>query len=209
MNKFLSLLLFLGIALNLNGQSKEEYIQGILQHRDEYKLDFLKDKNSPLEAGDLENLDFYGINEDLCLKCSFEILKEPKMINMPTYSGKQKVFQKYVKFNCPLYDGMIYFYGYRNTKTMNIPGYKNQIFVPYKDKTNGDTTYGGGRYVDVDMVKDNVKGKILVDLNKSYNPWCCYSDGYNCPIPPSENKQIITVRAGEKMYKGEHKVREQ
>ena len=207
MNKFLSLLLIFGIALNLQAQSKEEYTQEILKHRDHYKMDFLKDTNSPLEAGDLENIAFYGINKDLCLKCSYEILEKPTMIKMPTYSGKEKIFQKYAKLSCPLYDGTIYFYGYKNTRTMNMPGFKDQLFVPFKDNTNGDSTYGGGRYVDIDMKNDNINGKIILDLNKAYNPWCCYSDGYNCPIPPSENNQTITIRAGEKMYKGEHKVR--
>jgi uncharacterized protein (DUF1684 family) len=41
-------------------------------------------------------------------------------------------------------------------------------------------------------------GRYVLDFNKCYNPACAYSDHYNCPIPPNENRLAIEVRAGEK-----------
>jgi uncharacterized protein (DUF1684 family) len=48
-------------------------------------------------------------------------------------------------------------------------------------------------------------GEILLDFNTCYNPWCAYSEGFNCPIPPVENHLSIAVQAGEKKYKGKVK----
>ena len=45
----------------------------------------------------------------------------------------------------------------------------------------------------------------MIDFNKCYNPWCAYSDGFNCPIPPRENNLEIAVEAGEKNFNGEKK----
>ncbi len=49
---------------------------------------------------------------------------------------------------------------------------------------------------------DTEDGEITIDFNKCYNPWCAYSDGFNCPIPPKENNLLFSVKAGEKNYKG-------
>jgi uncharacterized protein (DUF1684 family) len=78
------------------------------------------------------------------------------------------------------------------------------LFLPFQDETNGDDTYGGGRYMDLKItdIRDN---RITLDFNKCYNPWCAYSDGYNCPVPPKSNHLPIEVKAGEKMFKGAYK----
>ena len=60
-------------------------------------------------------------------------------------------------------------------------------------------TYGGGRYIDLTItdIKNNL---IELDFNKCYNPYCAYSDGYSCPIPPDENNLKIKIEAGEKKF---------
>ncbi len=73
------------------------------------------------------------------------------------------------------------------------------LFIPYLDKTSGESTYGGGRYLDVDAPNGN---SILLDFNKSYNPYCAYTDAYTCPFPPKENRLTIAIEAGEKSYQG-------
>ena len=54
--------------------------------------------------------------------------------------------------------------------------------------------------------KDFKKNTIQLDFNSAYNPYCAYSNGYRCPIPPYENHLSGTVLAGEKAFKG--KIRE-
>ena len=70
--------------------------------------------------------------------------------------------------------------------------------LDFCDKTNGDTTYIGGRFLIAEMPK---KGKIIVDFNRAYNPPCAYTDYATCPLPPLENRLPIRVEAGEKAYR--------
>ena len=67
------------------------------------------------------------------------------------------------------------------------------LFLPYLDATNGITTYGGGRYLDLKIPEGD---SILLDFNKSYNPYCVYNERYSCPIVPRENHLPIKVDAG-------------
>jgi uncharacterized protein (DUF1684 family) len=39
----------------------------------------------------------------------------------------------------------------------------------------------------------------VLDFNLAYNPSCAYGkSGYNCPIPPEENRLPVDIRAGER-----------
>jgi uncharacterized protein (DUF1684 family) len=70
----------------------------------------------------------------------------------------------------------------------------DDIFVPFKDSTSGNETYGGGRYLE--LLRHDGKTYIL-DFNEVYNPSCAYSPGWNCVRPPSQNNLDIRVEAGE------------
>ena len=83
---------------------------------------------------------------------------------------------------------------------MRMKAYANHLFLPFKDATNDVTTYGGGRYIDLE-VGDIVDGQFVLDFNTCYNPWCAFSAGYNCPVPPRENHLAVEVKAGEKKFK--------
>jgi uncharacterized protein (DUF1684 family) len=70
-------------------------------------------------------------------------------------------------------------------------------FVPFVDATSGQETYGAGRYLEPEDLGD---GRVLVDFNLAYNPYCAYSEDYSCPIPPAENRLAVPIRAGEMAY---------
>jgi uncharacterized protein (DUF1684 family) len=74
--------------------------------------------------------------------------------------------------------------------------FPNYLFVPFRDATTGKESYGGGRYVDLQITDS---GMYDLDFNLAYNPSCAYGKaGYNCPIPPEENRLEVAIRAGEK-----------
>ena len=79
-------------------------------------------------------------------------------------------------------------------KTLN---FGNQFLLTFGDATSGDTTYGGGRYLDISIKKSN---EVILDFNKSYNPYCAYITGFICPFPPIENLLGVSILAGEKKY---------
>lgn len=72
------------------------------------------------------------------------------------------------------------------------------LFVPFRDATSGRATYGGGRYLDLDGRPD-AEGRIVVDFNKAYHPYCVYSEAYSCPLPPAENTLAVAMEAGERL----------
>jgi len=78
---------------------------------------------------------------------------------------------------------------------------EDQLFIPFRDATSGQETYGGGRYLDLDATRNRTTDGIwILDLNEAYNPWCVFSEEYTCPFVPQENWLAVPVRAGEKNY---------
>jgi uncharacterized protein (DUF1684 family) len=81
------------------------------------------------------------------------------------------------------------------------PEYSNYLFLPFTDLTNGENSYGGGRYLDMEIPESG--STIVLNFNKCYNPLCHYNKKYSCPIPPAENDLSIRVEAGVKKWKKE------
>jgi len=82
-----------------------------------------------------------------------------------------------------------------------IEGYGGGLFIPFRDLTNGVTSYGGGRYL-FDTIKGADLGtngnEVNMDFNYSYNPSCAYHPQWLCPLPPHENSLSFSVNVGEK-----------
>ena len=70
-------------------------------------------------------------------------------------------------------------------------------FLIFADKTNGESTYGGGRYLYLD-VPENGSGRVTIDFNKAYSPPCEFTDYATCAFPPPENVLAFEIEAGEK-----------
>jgi uncharacterized protein (DUF1684 family) len=71
--------------------------------------------------------------------------------------------------------------------------------VPFRDKTTGQESYRGGRYLELHPEDDLVDGEtVTLDFNLAYTPFCSYTDTFSCPLPPEENWLGATVRAGER-----------
>ena len=132
------------------------------------------------------------------------MLKNEKVFKMPTYDGTSKEFYRYAKINFNLNDKAITMTLYKSIALASNPAYKDLLFLPFTDETNNVETYGGGRYIDLSS-KEISDNKIEVDFNKAYNPYCAYSDGYRCPVPPEENNLELAIKAGEKKFTGEKK----
>lgn len=77
----------------------------------------------------------------------------------------------------------------------------DELFFILADKTSGKETYGAARFVYSAMPKD---GKVVIDLNKAYNPPCAFTSFATCPLAPPENRLGVAVTAGEKKYRGSH-----
>jgi uncharacterized protein (DUF1684 family) len=74
-----------------------------------------------------------------------------------------------------------------------------QLFVPFTDPTNGEQTYGAGRYIDVPLPPAEAT-EIELDFNQAYNPYCAYNHDFSCPLPLTENRLTVPVTAGEQTF---------
>ncbi|TDG36534.1 DUF1684 domain-containing protein [Pedobacter changchengzhani] len=173
----------------------------IEQHRTEYKAAFLKEDNSPLKQKDLQHLNFFDADSTYKVSAKVQILQNKKVFKMPTYNGTSKNFYRCALINFILNDQPITMTLYKSVALANNPMYKNLLFLPFTDQTNGNETYGGGRYIDLSE-KEIKNDKIEIDFNKAYNPYCAYGGGYNCPAPPEDNNLQMSITAGEKIYTG-------
>ena len=111
---------------------------------------------------------------------------------MPTTQGTQKFF-KYIGDLHFTIKGKPY-----QLRALKATFYRSNYFlVPFKDETTSESTYFTGRYMEVYKSEN---GNYIIDFNTAYNPWCNYSERYNCPIPVSFNKLDLAVEAGEKIF---------
>ena len=88
-----------------------------------------------------------------------------------------------------------------------LRAYGGGLFLPFRDRTSGAETYGGGRYL-LDTVKNTdglalevnpARGRVVLDFNYAYNPSCAYDVRWACPLAPRENWLEVAVTAGERM----------
>jgi uncharacterized protein (DUF1684 family) len=78
---------------------------------------------------------------------------------------------------------------------------EEDLFLIFGDSTNGNETYGAGRFLYAK--RPGADGKTVVDFNKAYNPPCAFTAFATCPLPPPQNRLPVAVTAGEKRY-GDH-----
>jgi uncharacterized protein len=207
MKKLLSLLPALFFVLGLNAQMDLDQAHAtiIQEYRKAYVHEFESNPKSPLEKQDLQALRFYEPDARYAIKCQFTRTPDAEPFEMATYSGITKPFVQYgiATFN---WEGKSIKISLYRSLGQTLPQYRDLLFLPFKDLTSNVDTYGGGRYIDL-RIGEIVDNQVIIDFNKAYNPYCAFSDGYNCPVPPFENHLEMAIEAGEKMYLGEKRKR--
>jgi uncharacterized protein len=149
------------------------------------------------EIAHFEGLDYFLIDTTYIIEARF-IRKKGKKFKMPTSTSRSPVYRRFgfVQFQL---NGMEHqLTVFQNIELKRQEGYANYLFLPFRDSSSGNESYGGGRYLDLVIPKGK---KIILDFNLAYNPYCVYSDRYSCPIPPEENRLKTAIRAGEKKPK--------
>jgi uncharacterized protein len=167
-----------------------------------YQMEYVS--HHPLASDiDTDFLSFYSVNDHYCVVAAIEKNPNSPWFNMVTSGLKRPLYRVYAVLSFML-NGKPYTLNlYQSQSLLENEQYKNYLFLPFTDETSGHGSYEGGRYIDFTF--DDIKeGRLLIDFNKAYNPYCAYVSGkYNCPIPPIENNLPVKIEAGEKEY-GKH-----
>ncbi len=190
-------LLFILLSLCLSAQTEKDNIAAIKKFQKELNAEYLNPKETPLRGDNMKNFKkhpFFPINLKYRVIANVVKTENPVPFEWPTSSGKFKQYREYGKVRFELDGQYLTLTLYQSLDLMKMDKYKDHLFLPFRDLTNGTDTYGGGKYMDLKIPAGN---EIVLDFNQSYQPYCAYNAlDYNCPIVPEENKLPIRIEAG-------------
>ena len=190
---YLYLVLAFSFPFILTGQS---YQDDISQFREQLNAQYVDSLKSPLKEKDRETFEghlFFPINERFRIEADYIPIENGEPFGMKTTTDRLPIYKPYAKALFTFRDKTHELTLYQNVEYSTKPLYKDVLFLPFKDFTNGELSYGGGRFIDLKIPQSD---KIIIDFNKSYNPYCAYNSKYSCPIPPRENHLQFEVDAG-------------
>ncbi len=163
----------------------------LIQFREAKDTFFKKDRQSPLtpeQRKTFQGLKYFDENPALRLYLPIEVFSEKEQIQMQTSTGDIQTYTRIgrIRFKVDSQDAQLTVYGDRHG-----------FFLPFVDQLAGKETYGAGRYLEPEVLE---AGRIRVDFNLAYNPYCAYNDLYSCPITPFENRLKVPIRARERLF---------
>jgi len=197
---FLAVLCVVMASAQQIAKNKNNYRNEIRTERREKDKDFIKAENSPLDEiskKSFRGLNYFPVSEKYRVKARLQFYDNPDTILMKTTTDRLPQYLVYAKATFTLDGKQLELTVYRNVSLMKKKGYEDYLFVPFRDLTTGEKSYGGGRYVDARIPEGT---DFVIDFNRAYNPYCVYSKRYSCPVPPDGNYLEIAIEAGEKNY---------
>ena len=198
MKKILLLVILLRFSF---GFTQNQFsLSAVEKFQNELNAEYVDAKTSPLLAEDLKvfkSLDFYPPNEKYFVVAKFIRTENELPFEMKTSTDRKPVYVKYGEAHFNI-DGQFFKLNiYRNIELSKKEQYKDYLFLPFSDLTCGSESYIGGKYIDLKIPQGDT---IVIDFNRSYNPYCAYSPKYSCPKVPLENDLKIEIRAGVKKF---------
>jgi len=159
--------------------------------REEKDKFFLHDHQSPLDdeqRRDFSGLRYFAENPDLRIEVDIERFPEGEQVPIQTNTGAVQNYDRFGLFRFTV-DG----------EDVELTVFQNEhgFFLPFADSLAGQETYGAGRYLEPELLS---VGRLIVDFNLAYNPYCAYNANWSCPITPAENRLKAPIRAGEKVF---------
>jgi uncharacterized protein (DUF1684 family) len=168
-------------------------MEELAKHRKAKDDFFARDPDSPLtfeQKRDFTGLRYFPPDPKLRLEVAVREFPSKDSLLIQTTTGSSQRYQRFGKITVEA-DG----------QTADLTVYKDDhgFFLPFVDSLSGKETYPAGRYLEP---KPMSGGRLAVDFNYAYNPYCAYNEGWSCPITPFENHIKIPIRAGEKIFHG-------
>lgn len=196
----LFILLVISSTIGFSQKNYDTIYQNNIDARSILNRHYTDSNKSPLkpeERAKFKPFPYFPVDTNYYVYAKFSIdtLSEP--FEMQTSTSRKPKYRAYGTATFELFDTTYSLTLYQNLRLIKIEKYKDYLFLPFSDFTNGNESYGGGRYIDLRIPKDSI---IIIDFNRSYNPYCAYTAGYSCPIPPKENSLSTYIKAGIRYY---------
>lgn len=186
---------------NVAVPSSNNALASIIEFQRDLNAEFSDPETSPLPdryRKDFNGLDFFEPDTTFIVNAGFTRTPDATPFLMPTTTDRMSKEVVYGVVSFQLKGNSYQLEVYQNLELKEDEGYEDYLFLPFTDATNGNETYGGGRYIDLSIPNGD---QIVIDFNKAYNPYCTYNKKYSCPIVPSQNALDIEIFAGVKAFK--------
>jgi uncharacterized protein (DUF1684 family) len=174
----------------------EQWAEQLRANRREKDDFFAEHPQSPVPPGEREafdGLDYFEPDPDYRVEAAVTVHDQPEPVEMETSDGRTVRYERVVTFQFELDGESRELHGYRQNPD-------DAIFVPFRDRTTGQQTYEGGRYMELEHDGELDDGEdVTVDFNLAYSPFCAFSETFACPYPPEENWLETTIPAGERL----------
>ena len=186
-------ILLFSLFLLLNCDNRKRYNNDLTPFQREIN-DFFKDASvSPLKKRDLKNfrgLDFFTYDSTYLVTAKLTKTPKEKPFMMLTTTD---MMVEYIKYGTVSFELLNNQYSLDIYKNLEDPNERDNLFLPFLDDTNGNESYGGGRYINLDIPQGD---NLIIDFNSAFNPYCVYDEKYSCPIVPRENYLPLEIKAG-------------
>ncbi len=193
----MKLLMLLLITIILTG----DYTATVEAFRKQKDTDFKNADKSPFLSRKARKqfvaLHYFPVNEQYKVTAKYVPLTAEDTLEFMTSSGKIKLFAQVARLEFTLNGQSLTLPAFQGIEIRKREGYAKHLFIPFTDETSGTESYGGGRYIDLELPESNT---LELDFNYAYNPLCAYTSGYSCPIPKPESRLTVRIEAGEKVY---------
>lgn len=182
------------VSNSFTGNAEQAYVEQIQKKREERAKYLREDATSPfVQSGTpFKPLQHYPVNPDYKVRAKVEKMESRMVVSLKNSNGTTSRYLKYAWLHFDIH-------GESQQLLVLKPMFGPGFFLGFADETSGDTTYGGGRYLDIESLKGD---RVTLDFNLAYNPYCAYLSDFQCPLPPRENILDVKIEAGEKNYPG-------
>ncbi len=198
MKRLLVFSAFIFSAIFSFAQQKDKYVESIKAYQKNYIA-----THEVVKGKDRKYFCFFPVDAGYAINCAVEKITDTADITMKTSDGKTKHYFKYGRVSFTIAGTACTLFLYQSRDLMKTEKYKDYLFIPFTDSTTGDESYGSGRYLDF-FISDIRNDSLQVDFNKAYNPYCAYTTGFHCPVPPRENHLPAPIKAGEMAFGKTH-----
>ena len=175
-------------------------LMDILKFQEELNSEYRNPETSPLPdryRKNFESLDFFKPDTTYVITSRFERTPNAKPFMLATTTDRKTEELLYGIAYFTLHGKNHQLEVYQSLGLIDQEEYKDYLFLPFLDDTNGEETYGGGRYIDLTIPKGDT---LIINFNKAYNPYCVYNKKYSCPLVPRQNYLKTKVKAGVKDF---------
>jgi len=188
---FFIFLMALGVCSTTSAQKE----QTAIEFQQELTAQYKNPEESPLKekAKYFEGHDFFPIDSTFRVKAKFVRSLNAIPFQMKTTTSRLPIYEKFGEAHFTIHGKKLVLSIFQSHKLRETEEYKNHLLLPFTDSSNGEESYTGGRFIDLEIPNTDV---IVIDFNKAYNPYCAYVTGYSCAIPPAENDLDIKILAG-------------